>query len=442
MKVQMIVKSSCKGQVTSVLETLNITITPADTVLSIKSRISDVKPTAFPDQEVFFNGEALKNEQRISDCGIKEGDALEYVCVASEKVLAQQLSDLLGTQAVSLEELGLLYVHRHGVTVGESLKTLGRGGEKLQDFLEGSKTFILKGGVVSVVGAEKIPDLKTIEEDKVFEEGNFEVSAIITAQGAGQTQEEDVVDVILDASDTVAKAKERIASVGLVPFPDQDLVLDDKVLADGQPIRACGVKKGMRLTLVVRASETVLVERLEDLVRARTVITINDLSHEYCNRFGTPVVQALKALSLAGDLRCFLEGRREQFSVNGGCVKLADTQIVVPPPQLPSRVMAEAAERVMDLVKEAAAFLNIHRMAKGTGARASQVTIYFNGLPPAAEDRWLPGLLSVLSTSLAASLDKNGTKGIESVALRGNSVEVLTEELVTVTLRVASAAVP
>merc|ERR1719498_2097071 len=108
-----------------------------------------------------------------------------------------------------------------------------------------------------------------------------------------------------------------------MPFPDRELWMNGCKLCDEQTLEEAGAKNGSSLLLVVNASEACLAEQLEQLLLERTGLSLSELSLHYCQRYGTPVGQALRSLGLHSNLGRFLEGRR-QFSVSSGCVTLTE----------------------------------------------------------------------------------------------------------------------
>jgi hypothetical protein len=134
MKVQVNITNSNKAGPTT--SPIDATVGPADTVLNVQELIASVTKTfSFPDQKLLFNGKVLPSAKRLSDCGVKEGDVIEFVFEASEQTLVKQLSDLLGKQAVSPEELGLLYSYRYANSFEDALKALGHADAELRERL-------------------------------------------------------------------------------------------------------------------------------------------------------------------------------------------------------------------------------------------------------------------------------------------------------------------
>jgi len=326
MKVQVNVKNSNKAAAAS--STIEAIVLPADTALAVQERIAAATNTlCFPDQELLFNGKVIPGKMILSAAGIKDGDVLEFLFHASAQTLVKQLSELIGSKAVSPEELSLLYVYRHSIPLNDALKALGHADIKFKDFLDEQKCFCVEAGLVKVVKVEQIPPpLKA-------QGGHIKVRISVEVHVPGKAPEcvsdEEALDSIrLDSSETVAKAKEIIAAAEQMPFPDRALQLGDEKLEDGLSLYAAGVTDGALLKMTVCATEAALSSQLEELLAGRKALSPNELSLHYCQRFGTPLCQALRTLGLHGNVRRFLEGRT-RFSLSGGCVTLAcDPQVI------------------------------------------------------------------------------------------------------------------
>lgn len=329
MKVQVVVTNTTKAAADT--KTIDATVGPTDTVLNVQELIASLTKTySFPDQKILSKGKVLPINQRLSDCGIKEGDVLEFQYQASEQTIIQQLSDLLGKQAMSTSELSLLYSYRYAVSPEDALKALGYVNGQLRAFLEGQKCFSFQGDCVKVVQATEISVQPTsclapIKEDKAH--GIIEVNVSIEVQVAGRSpptwNEDEEICLRLESSDTVARAKEIIAAHEQMPFPHRDLLLGDTKLKDELSLGESGVKNGSLIVMVVHASEASLADQLEELLYKRAALSSSELGLHYCQRFGTPVGQALRTLGLHTNLSRFLEGH-SQFSMRGGCVTLAN----------------------------------------------------------------------------------------------------------------------
>jgi hypothetical protein len=340
MKVQVVVKNLNKNAPTST--TIATTVGPAETALAVQERIGSVMSTlCFPDQKLYFNGNAIPGNQCMSACSIKDGDVLELAFEASEQTLVNQLSALLGEKAMSPEELSLLYSLRHFASVSDVFTALGLTDTKFQAFLGNQKCFSFDGVVVKALAHQKVPvgkahktpqsvtNLCPIQEDKLHGPIGVRVSVEVHMPGkmpeALSEDEDDGLDLVrLEPSATVATAKRIISASQQLPFPDCDLLLGQENLDDQLCLNEAGVTNGDRLVLVVRASEASLASQLEELLLGRVGLSQNELSLHYCQRFGTPVSQALRILGLPGKLGNFLAKQPQKFMTTGGCVTLVN----------------------------------------------------------------------------------------------------------------------
>jgi len=428
MKVQVIVKSSNKAAVAA-SKNLELIVMPTSTVLQVQEHIASITNTSsFPDQEMRFNGEVLDGSLALTACGIAEGGVLEFVFQPSEKTFAKQLSNLLGKRAVSVDELGLLYIHRYGTSMEEVLEAMGYGREKLRVFIEGQKCFSFDGDLVKTVEAtEKSPEpsVDTCSTQQSASHGPIEVKVTVEMHVPGKIgrvisdDEAEETLLHLERSHTVAKAKEIIAAAELVPFPERQLLLGGKKLEDDVSLWKAGVTDGASLVLSVHATEAALVSQLEDLLRDCIALSPSELGLHYCQRFGTPLRQALRMLGLDGDIRRFLEGH-PRFSLTGGCVtSLGEPQV------------GNALDSVIALLSESC-FLNIDSIARAPNGEAS-ATVNVQGLPAGADSCALESLQKALASGLEAV-------GIERASVIGDSIHVQTKgEAETVFLRLAAA---
>mmetsp|Transcript_82081 Transcript_82081/g.166171 ORF Transcript_82081/g.166171 Transcript_82081/m.166171 type:complete len:591 (+) Transcript_82081:103-1875(+) len=136
---------------------LSLAVTPGDTVLSLKERIAASELIPFSERALFLGESELGDGQKLAECGIKEGSSVNLVVRVSDDAFAQQLSELLRGRTLSTNELSLLYCYKHGASVTQALKILGRS-EKFQDFVKGQSYFSAANGCVSLgqrVGAQK-----------------------------------------------------------------------------------------------------------------------------------------------------------------------------------------------------------------------------------------------------------------------------------------------
>jgi len=116
-----------------------------------------------------------------SPAGTKDGDASELSYPTSEQTLISQLSDLIGTRAVSQEELALLYIHRHLVSLDDAVKALGYNG-KLKAFLDAHKCFCVGSGLIQVKLAECQKTAKVADNYISPEEFQQHAKAVMAAR--------------------------------------------------------------------------------------------------------------------------------------------------------------------------------------------------------------------------------------------------------------------
>jgi hypothetical protein len=125
-------------------------------------------------------------------------------------------------------------------------------------------------------------------------------------------------DLTVRPSDTVESVKERLAGLQMIPFPDQELVLNGQVLSNTSKLAQCGVQDGTTLDFVIKASETTFVEQLTELLQARD-LSADELGLLYCYKHGVAANQALKMLGIDGKLPEFLKSNKK-FHVDSGRV--------------------------------------------------------------------------------------------------------------------------
>lgn len=128
------------------------------------------------------------------------------------------------------------------------------------------------------------------------------------------------LDLTVGRSELVSSVKERVAGLHAIPFPEQELVLNDKVLLDGSKLSACGVYDGAILELAVKASGATLAQQLTDLMQAPEMKE-EELNLLYCYKYGAPIVDALKMLGYESKLEDFLKAEKG-FLCGGGRVQL------------------------------------------------------------------------------------------------------------------------
>jgi len=126
------------------------------------------------------------------------------------------------------------------------------------------------------------------------------------------------INLVVSPFDTVKSLKEKVVGVQLIPFPDQELYFDGKVMEDEAKLSKCGISEGSLLNLKVTATEAILAQQLAQLVEARDLST-DELGLLYCYKHGANIKQALKLLDFKGKLEDFV-GAQKSLSMNNGSV--------------------------------------------------------------------------------------------------------------------------
>mmetsp|Transcript_120250 Transcript_120250/g.256647 ORF Transcript_120250/g.256647 Transcript_120250/m.256647 type:complete len:553 (+) Transcript_120250:155-1813(+) len=166
------------------------------------------------------------------------------------------------------------------------------------------------------------------------------------------------LDLVVGAEETISSVKERVASLQLIPFPDQDLMLNGEVLADGQQLLDCGVKDLTSLDLVVRASEATLVQQLSDFLQARD-LSCDELGLLYCYKHGVSITQALNTLGSDEKLQDFVK-KQKQFQLENNNVALVRQDTALKPFNVAAeleQILKTSASGTMDVKDLCAKFV-------------------------------------------------------------------------------------
>lgn len=185
---------------------LDLTVGPVDTVAQLKERVSSLRLLPYPEQVLRLSGQVLKDEERLSACGLQDGSALVLQVTISENSLAGQLSELLRVRSLSCDELGLLYCYKYGVSVAQVMKALGKKG-KLQDFVLQDPRFSMEGSLVSLAQAQ----WSSVSREKESSAGKgLERLSQILSSGDSQKASQPVRTPAISASS--ARPNEQLAS--------------------------------------------------------------------------------------------------------------------------------------------------------------------------------------------------------------------------------------
>jgi len=468
-----------KQSAASAGRTLDLVVGPVDTVSSLKERVLILDPIPFPDTSLILDGSVLGDGQRLVDCGVKEGSSLDFVAKASEEALIQQLRELLQTRALTPNELNLLYCNQHGITTSQALKALGRE-EQLHDFLDRHKSFSMENGCVTALSQDEAikPTPVTRELRPILEETvssseaverpasrcarNLKVDISLILKTPSKADEVTTLDLMVSPNDTVLSVKERIMAREMIPFPDQTLWLDSKVLSDGSKLVDGGFTVSSSLVLVVKASEQAFSQQLREL--SSQTLSICDLSLVYCHKHGVSVHQVLKMFGWGETFQSFL--KRHGFIKESGFVEFrpedACEKSCLPgmsPDALENQryldlhmeicsasfkmESANSLDRALDAIMDAM-FLNVDHVVKGgsvgrctqvMGVTDAEVVLFLNGLPEGDSCRWLPGLLKSVVGGLQAQLTNDSC--IRGANIVEDAVQLLLDGPLTVDLRFA-----
>jgi hypothetical protein len=125
-------------------------------------------------------------------------------------------------------------------------------------------------------------------------------------------------DLVVSPSDTATSVMQNVSGVQLVPFPDQELSFDGKVLAPNARLSECGLSEGCQLSISVKADEATLAQQLCGLLQARD-LSADELGLLYCYKHGASIKQALKLLGFEGKLDDFV-AKQKTLTMNSGSI--------------------------------------------------------------------------------------------------------------------------
>eukprot|EP00746_Dinoflagellata_sp_MGD_P151255 gnl/MRDRNA2_/MRDRNA2_82895_c0_seq1.p1 gnl/MRDRNA2_/MRDRNA2_82895_c0~~gnl/MRDRNA2_/MRDRNA2_82895_c0_seq1.p1 ORF type:complete len:493 (-),score=138.41 gnl/MRDRNA2_/MRDRNA2_82895_c0_seq1:78-1556(-) len=137
---------------------------------------------------------------------------------------------------------------------------------------------------------------------------------------ASQTKISSNFEFSVNAEETILSVKERIAASQLIAFPDQDLVLNEKVLDDKKTLAQCGVLDAAVLDFVIKATEESLAQQLAELLQARD-LSSDELGLLYCYKHGVNINQALKTIGFTEKFSDFIR-KQKQLALDNGRVSL------------------------------------------------------------------------------------------------------------------------
>jgi len=405
MKVQINLKTASKTEATS---TFDLTVNAEDTVLSAKERIAAAQLVAFPDQDLLCDGEILEASKKLSECGVKEGSSLDFVVRASESSLVKQLTELLQARDLSSDELGLLYCYKHGVSISQALKTLGREG-KFVDFLKEQKPFFVENGLVSLVRADTAlkpfspkDEVKQILEaaggsleiptvcSKFVQKFNTSLASIVGMPPAKFLEKERDLFVVTGRGIVSLKSATPASAPGLAPASPPGL---DGARRDGTP--PWNRRHPEHTPQTSPKSSSVCV---------------------------APASQCDAPDSVDSQQYLELHNKISGRSFNSKIAQILTEFVVVLCEQL---------------------FLNVDHVVKGgsvgkgtaiTGVADAEVVLFLAAMPAASMGKWLPPLLKAAAATLTEHLTSS-QHGTGEVRITSDSVQVTVKGIVNVDIR-------
>jgi hypothetical protein len=126
------------------------------------------------------------------------------------------------------------------------------------------------------------------------------------------------LELVVNPSDTVAMLKETVTSVQEIPFPDQELSFDGKVLQDESRLYNYGILEGCSLKLEVNATEATLAKQLIALLQGKN-LSADELGYLYSYKHGANISQALNLLGFEGKIEDFIV-KQKLLSINDGSI--------------------------------------------------------------------------------------------------------------------------
>jgi len=166
---------------------------------------------------------------------------------------------------------------------------------------------------------------------------------------ASQSKTSSNFDFTVNPGETIQSVKERIAASQLIAFPDQDLVLSDKVLDEKMTLEECGVHDAASLEFVIKATEDCLAQQLAELLQARD-LSSDELGLLYCYKHGVSINQALKTIGCTEKFADFIR-KQKQLSIDNGRVSLVRNDTKLKP--------ISAAEEIKKILQENAGRMEI-----------------------------------------------------------------------------------
>jgi hypothetical protein len=390
MKVQVCLKTAEKDA-TSKFE---VHVSSTDTVESVKEKVAASQLIAFPEHKLMFKGEKMEEGKTLSDYGIQESSALDFVLEATEESIVKQLKELLKSRDLTSDELGLLYCYKHGVSTNQALKTIGID-QKLGDFIKGRKEFVLEGAKISMVRDDTT--LKPLSvanqlEEILREHGpTMEVTALCSK--FIQKFHVSVANVVqMRPMDFIMQEKEKFAMIGASSVTLKEFESKEKAKVAGSSLRMARSKspqvaRPQRQSAPTRPVQPPKIEQNDEMYQ--------ELHNKISSRsFNSRVAQALSTVKEVVEEKTFLN--------------------------------------VVEVVKGGS-------VGKGTAitdCEDAELVFFVKGLPTEGHAKWLPPLLRSVQSTLQENIPADVATKIECT---DDSVQMKVKDTITVALRFSPA---
>merc|ERR1719395_397551 len=366
----------------------------SDTISSVKEKVAASQLIAFPEHKLMFNGEKMDEAKTLSECGVKESSALDFVLEATEDSIVKQLGELLKTRDLTCDELGLLYCYKHGVSTNQALKTIGIDA-KLADFIKGRKEFVLEGAKISMVRDDTT--LKPLSvanqlEEILREHGpTMEVTALCSK--FIQKFHVSVANVVqMRPMDFIMQEKEKFAMIGASSVTLKEFESKEKAKVEGSSLRMARSKspqvaRPQRQSAPSRPVQPPKIEQNDEMYQ--------ELHNKISSRsFNSRVAQALSTVKEVVEEKTFLN--------------------------------------VVEVVKGGS-------VGKGTAitdCEDAELVFFVKGLPTEGHAKWLPPLLRSVQSTLQENISADVATKIECT---DDSVQMKVKDTITVALRFSPA---
>jgi len=403
MKVQVSLKSADKASATSKIE---VHVSPNDTISSVKDKVAASQLIAFPEHSLVFKGDKLNENKTVSECGIKESSALEFILEATEQSVVDQLKELLQSRDLTCDELGLLYCYKYGVSTNQALKTIGMD-MKLADLVKSHKDLQLENGKISIVRTDTTlkPVSVTEQLESILREQGPTMEVTALCSKFIQKFHVSVANIVqMRPADYIAQEKDTFAIVG-TKVTLKKFAAQEKAKLESSPARAAARSRSPQLYRPPQRTEAPWAKsqapRQASPPRARPTQAIDqndelyqDLHNKISSRsFNSRVAQALSNIKEVVEEKCFLNIAE---CVKGGSV------------------------------------------GKGTAIQDcedAELVFFINGLPMEGHSKWMAPLLRSVQSTLVETLPSDMVKDIE---VADDAVRMTVKGLVTISLRFSS----